>query len=81
MNEQIIDINRTDITPTTVFHFQHSLRPFIHVITLSGDSCFVDLSAGECYGWDDLECYDLNFYSNDEDDDFKGVAIMGEITY
>ena len=81
MDEQIVDINRTAIAPTTVFHFQYSLRPFILVHDPDNDWCFVDLSIGESYQWGDLEYYDLYFYTKENDDDFCGVAIMGEITY
>lgn len=80
-NEQIIDINRTDISSMTMFHFQHSLRPFILTRCPDGEFCFVDLSIGESFRWSDLEFYDLYFYTKEDDPDFCGVAIIGEITY
>ena len=79
--EKIIDIHRTDIPSTTVFHFQHSLRPFILINDPHNNWCFVDLSIGESYLWGELQYYDLYFYTKDDDSDFCGVAIIGEITY
>ena len=79
---QIIDINRTHIPCTTVFRFSNNSHPFIFV----DDNCnglFVDLSNGQCYGWEEniLDDYNLHFYTKENDDDFQGVLVLGEITY
>ena len=78
--EKIIDINRNHISPSTVFHFKDNSRPFI-LVYVDGDNVFIDLSIGEGVLWSELDFYDLYFYTKEDDDDFQGVAVIGEITY
>lgn len=77
----IIDINRNSISSTTMFHFNYSLRPFILTETLEGDFIFVDLTQNSCFKWEELEFFDLKFYTKEEDENFCGVEIIGEINY
>ena len=80
MTEKIVDINRKNIFTTMMFHFKNSLRPFICSYLFSnGDMVFVDIKEGFVYQMDELENHYLEFYRDEEDDDFLGVAIIGEI--
>lgn len=77
--EKIIDINRNKIPSSTVFHFKDNSRPFI-LVHVNGDDVFIDLSIGEGFLWGELDFYDLEFYTKEDDDDFQGVAIIGGVT-
>lgn len=80
MTGQIIDLNRTSISSMTMFHFKYSLRPFI-LATMNDNHLFVDLTYGTCIAWEDLQDFDLYFYTKEDDDDFCGVEIIGDINY
>ncbi len=76
MNNQIIDINRTDIPSTTVFCFKNSLKPFILTQNETGQFIFVNLTENECFEWENVPYYDLEFYTREDDEDFYGVKII-----
>ena len=73
------DWNRCKIVKNEVFHFKNSLRPFVNVDNTSGDFCFLDLNEMKVYTFDDLDYEGLYFYTIEEDDDFMGVEIAGNI--
>ena len=78
----IKDWNRSEVmTLKDVFHFKNSLRPFVTVDTNSGiiGELFIDINEGVAYNLDELEYEGLEFYSKEEDEDFKGVEIDGTI--
>ena len=75
----IRDWNRSEVLGNTVFHFKNSLRPFINVDSTSGNNCFLDLNELVIYTFEELEYEGLEFYTKEEDDDFKGVEIAGTI--
>lgn len=88
MNEKIVNIyfDEPALRSTTAFHFMNSLRPFIMVEgPKPGQLLFIDITMGIAYTWDDLFDDDLYFYGadgnarDDDDDDFYGVAVIGEI--
>ena len=81
MTKQIIDINRYGISSMTMFHFQHSLRPFIMTYTTNDEPLFIDLTNSVAYNYDELENVDLYFYTKDDDEDYHGVEIIGDIPY
>lgn len=80
--EKIVDINRNDIPVKTVFHFANNSDPFI-LSSLDNTFIFVNLKDGVSCEWDEVSrsYYGLEFYTKEDDDDFQGVAIIGEITY
>ena len=69
----IIDFNRESIPVGTEFHFQHSLRRFIHVTDGYDNDFFVDLDEGKLYDLESLSYDELDFYRKDDDEDFMGV--------
>lgn len=89
MKEKIINVcyDEPALPSTTMFHFMYSLRPFIMVEgpKASDGLLFIDITEGYSYRWDDLALYDLHFYGadgkerDDDDDEFYGVAVIGEI--
>jgi hypothetical protein len=88
MDEKIVNIyfDEPALPSTTMFHFMYSLRPFIMAEGPKvGEIIFVDLLNNSAYTWDDLALYDLHFYGadgkerDDDDDEFYGVAVIGEI--
>ncbi len=89
MDEKIINVysNKPVLSSTIMFHFMYSLRPFIMVEgpKASDGLLFIDITEGYSYRWDDLALYDLHFYGadgkarDDDDDEFYGVAVIGEI--
>jgi len=76
----IKDWNRENLG-NYIFHFKNSLRPFIKVRNTSYDSCFVDINEMKVYTYDELEYEELYFYEKEDDDDFKGVKIAGNIKW
>lgn len=82
MTEKIIDINRFYIPSTMAFHFNHSLRPFILVYDTEDKAYFVDLSCDKVIPWESesLKCYGLDFYTNENNKNYCGVAIIGKLT-
>ena len=72
----IKDWNRENLTGQ-VFHFKNSLRPFIEIKNYAWDSHFLDLGEGIFYTIDELDSQGLFFYSNDNDEDFMGVDVVG----
>ena len=89
MNEKIVNIyfNEPALPSTTIFHFMHSLRPFIMAVgPLVGQVTVIDITMNEAYDLDELfDNYDFCFYGadgkerDDDDDEFYGVAVIGEI--
>lgn len=79
----IKDWNHGELAKNEVFHFQHSLRPFIAVKSYEGECFFVDIDEGCCYHLDDLEFEGLEFYRDEteEDLDFMGVEIDGKLDW
>lgn len=75
----IKDWNRYEVKKGEVFHFQHSLRPFINIDSTKETDLFLDINEMVAYCLDDLECEGLNFYTKEEDENFKGVEIDGTI--
>lgn len=75
----IKDWNRNEIKKGEVFHFQHSLRPFISIDSTEETNLFLDIDEMVIYPFDVLEYEGLKFYTKEEDDDFMGVEIDGTI--
>lgn len=76
----IADWNRKTFKKNQVFHFKNSLRPFIDVSD-ENNTFFLDLEKMRVYDYDDLEYEGLFFYEDDEDLDFMGVELDGEIKW
>jgi hypothetical protein len=79
MERMIKDWNRYEVKKGEVFHFQHSLRPFINIDSTKETDLFLDINEMVAYCLDDLECEGLEFYTKEEDENFKGVEIDGTI--
>lgn len=62
-----------------VFHFKNSLRPFTEIKDCAWDNYFLDLREGIFYMLEELENEGLFFYTDDNDEDFKGVDVIGSI--
>lgn len=79
----IKDWNRNELNKNEVFHFQHSLRPFIAIKSYEEDCLFLDINEGKCYTLDELEFEGLEFYKDEteEDLDFMGVEIDGKLDW
>lgn len=77
----IFDWNRNTLKKGTVFHFKHSLRPFIEVEDRNEDLGFLDINEMKIYNLDDLESEGLEFYEDETDEDFKGIEIDGIIEW
>ena len=77
----IVDWNRKAVKSGQVFHFKNSLRPFVEVKDTSDDFYFLDCNEMKIYTFDELEYEGLDFYTDETDDDFKGVEIDGEIKW
>ena len=77
----IKDWNHESIKPNEVFHFQHSLRPFISLTNVEGNWLFVDINEGISYSFDDLEYECLEFYTKEDDEDFMGVKMSGKLVW
>ena len=74
----IKDWNRENLNGK-IFHFKNSLRPFIDVSNkiTHCDFYFLDLNEKIFYSFDELEDEGLEFYTKDDDPDFKGVDVCG----
>lgn len=80
--KRIADWNMGEVGSKEIFHFKNSLRPFISVADVYGDEgFFLDIDKGECYSFDDLEYEGLEFYTDDNNDDFMGVEVVGKIRW
>lgn len=79
----IKDFNRGEVKGGEVFHFQHSLRPFIWVERNSMwcNGYFIDIDEFKAYEEEDLLCDGFEFYTKDDDEDFKGVEVEGKIEW
>ena len=75
----IKDWNRNELKKGEVFHFQHSLRPFVSIDSLEETNLFLDIDEMVVYPFDALEYEGLKFYTKEEDEDFMGVEIDGTI--
>ena len=75
----IKDWNRNELKKGEVFHFQHSLRPFVSIDSLEETNLFLDIDEMVVYPFDALEYEGLEFYTKEEDEDFMGVEIDGTI--
>lgn len=65
-----------------VFHFQHSLRPFINVSNSEENIFFLDIHEMKFYDfYEIIESEELCFYEDENDDDFLGVEIDGKIEW
>lgn len=62
-----------------VFHFQNSSHLFIE-IAIKDDFAFLDLNTFEVFNFDGLDFKELFFYEKEDDEDFKGVDVIGTIT-
>lgn len=82
VNEKIVNLNSREVKlpPMTIFHFKYSLRPFL-LVEKDFEDIFVDLTMGAAYSWDQLIDNDLYFYEDETDEDFTGIAIIGELKY
>ena len=76
----IKDWNRQSLNGE-IFHFKNSLRPFIEIIDDQCEAYFLDLSQQHFYTLDDLVYEELNFYTKDDDPDFKGVEVCGNFKW
>lgn len=79
MKEKIINVNK-EYVPHVLFHFKHSLRPFIRVVDGLGRPQFVDLDNFEVMSFDEVE-WEMEFYKDPADESFYGVAVIGEFQY
>lgn len=75
----IKDWNRENLEGQ-VFHFKASLRPFIEVKTVN-DIVFLDLNEFATYDLDDLESESLFFFDKEDDEDFRGVDVVGRLKW
>lgn len=75
----IRDWNRENLKGQ-VFHFKASLRPFIEV-SLVNDFGFLDLNDFNIYELDDLKSEGLFFFKKEDDEDFKGVDVVGRLEW
>lgn len=79
LNEKIITV-KTNYFPPVMFHFNHSLRPFILTEDGLGNQLFIDLDNFRAMTWDEVE-WEMLFYDNPDNPDeenFCGVAVIGE---
>lgn len=89
MKEKIINIycDEPALPSTTMFHFMYSLRPFIMAEgPRAGHVVLIDITRNEAYDLYEifdssvLQCYGADGKARDDDDDeFYGVAVIGEI--
>lgn len=75
----IRDWNRENLKGQ-VFHFKASLRPFTEV-SMVNDFGFLDLSDFNTYELDDLKSEGLFFFEKENDEDFKGVDVVGHLEW
>lgn len=74
----IIDWNKVNLQ-YQVFHFKNSLRPFTEIKDCEGKIYFLDLREGVFYSLDELDNQGLFFYRDDNDEDFRGVDVVGVV--
>lgn len=77
----IVDWNRQTLKPGQVFHFKNSLRPFIEIRDSTEEIFFLDFNEMKIYTFDELQYDGLNFYEDEDDEDFKGVELNGEVRW
>lgn len=66
----------TSVKKGEVFHFPHSLRPFVLIFDGSEDR-FLDIDEWESYSYDDIVTWEgLDFYKKDSDSMFLGVDVV-----
>ena len=70
----IRDYNRGEVNKREVFHFEHSLRPFI-IVEDNGEDVFLNIDTWEIFDFETLENEGLYFYQKKDDEDFKGVEV------
>ena len=76
----IKDWNKNTIAHNMVFHFAHSLRPFIEVNNLEEDTFFLDIDEDKIYSYYELtEIEGLDFFRDEENEDFLGVDVVCHI--
>ena len=75
----IVDWNKKDLRGQ-VFHFKASLRPFIEVRTIN-DFGFLDLNDFALYELDELKSEGLFFFEKENDEDFRGVDVVGRLEW
>jgi len=60
-----------------VFHFPHSLRPFVLIDSDDGDELFLDIDKWVVYSYEDLITWEgLDFYTKEDDPTFLGVDVV-----
>lgn len=77
----IVNWNNYEVNHSQVFHFQHSLRPFVEVIDTRGEGLFLDVNEMKVYTFEDLEKDELYFYRKDDDEDYLGVEVDGKVEW
>ena len=75
----IKDWNRENLEGQ-IFHFKASLRPFIEVKIPNGYG-FLDLNDFTLYELDILKSESLFFFEKEDDEDFKGVDVVGHLKW
>lgn len=76
----IKDWNRSEVLVDSVFHFKYSLEPFI--VVYSEEKCediFVNIHKLVAYPFEYLESYGYEFYTKEDDEDFLGVDVVGNL--
>ena len=60
-----------------VFHFPHSLRPFVLIDYNATDELFLDIDKMIAYSYEDLVTWEgLDFYTKEDDPTFLGVDVV-----
>lgn len=78
----IKDLNRYKVNKGEIFHFQHSLRPFISIDDTGEDTYFLDINECRFYTrYETEEIEGLSFYTDEDDDDFMGVDVIGKLEW
>ncbi len=76
----IKDYNRGEVLSDSVFHFKHSLEPFITVYSEKDcDDIFVNIHKLVAIPFEYLESYGYEFYTKEDDEDFLGVNVVGTL--
>lgn len=73
----IKDWNRNEVEKGEVFHFQHSLEPFVYV----DDGLFINVNTWESYAVMDLNFGGYAFYIKEDDVGFMGVDVDGRLEW
>lgn len=74
----IKDWNRSEVMPNEVFTLKGSTDPYIQIDT-PDDFYFINLKTMVTETFDTINSYDL-FYTKENDEDFKGIDVIGTIT-